>query len=206
VSFITAYIAFHEFGRIRQGDKVLIDCATGGLGVIFLQMCQQVGASAIGLTSSPHKKELIATYGAQPYLLSEFELSKEANFDFILNSSGGKTLKNYYGRLAKSGKLCGIGLQSAVNNGKGNIISQLKAALASPWYPFLKLVMESKSVAGFNALKYFDDDRWMKEHLIQMQNTTIKPLIGSIYPAEDVGQAHRALETKQAKGKVLLAW
>ena len=45
-----------------------------------------------------------------------------------------------------------------MKNGKGNTFSQLKAALASPWFPLLKLVMESKSVSGFNALKYFDDE------------------------------------------------
>jgi len=206
VSFITAYIAFNEFGRIRKEDKVLIDCATGGLGVIFLQMCQQVGAQAIGLTSSPSKKDLIQSFGAVAYTHNEFEPANEENFDFILNSSGGKSLKDHYNRLAKSGKLCGIGLQSAVNQGRGSTFSQLKAALSSPWYPILKLVMQSKSVSGFNALKYFDDEAWMQKHLPNMEQTKVKPYVGAVFKAEEVGRAHKALEMKQAKGKVILAW
>ena len=34
----------------------------------------------------------------------------------------------------------------------------------------------------------------------------LKPLVGKVFPAADVAQAHRFLETKQATGKVLLAW
>jgi NADPH:quinone reductase-like Zn-dependent oxidoreductase len=206
VSYITAYIAFNEFGRIRKGDKVLIDCATGGLGVVFLQMCQAVGAQAHGLTSTPSKKSLIESFGAKAYLINEFDQSDAQGFDFILNSSGGKSLKDQYHRLAKSGKLCGIGLQSAISNGKGSKWSQLKAALSSPWFPFLKLVIESKSVSGFNALKYFDDEPWMKKHLPNMQSTMIKPKIGAVFPAAEVAKAHQTLEQKQATGKVLLAW
>lgn len=206
VSFITAYIAFKEFGRIRKDDKVLIDCATGGLGTIFLQMCQQVGANAIGLTSSPNKKALIESFDAKAYLHQDFEKANEQGFDFILNSSGGKSLKDHYARLGMSGKLCGVGLQSAVKNGRGNTLSQLKAAIASPWFPFLKLVMQSKSVSGFNALKYFDDEAWMQKHLPQLESTTVKPLIGGVFKAEEIALAHQTLEMKKAKGKVIIAW
>ncbi len=206
VNFITAYIAFHEFGRIRKDDKVLIDCATGGVGVVFLQMCQQVGAQAFGLTSSNSKRAFIESFGATAYTRDEFRNSSENEFDFILNSGGGKSLKDNYNRLAKSGKLCGIGLQSAVKNGKGNTLSQLKAAIASPWFPILKLVMQSKSVSGFNALKYFDDEDWMRKHLPNMEATSIIPFIGEVYKSEDVAKAHQILEQRKTKGKVLMEW
>ena len=206
VNFVTSYIAFHEFGRIRKDDKVLIDCATGGVGVVFLQMCKQVGAQAFGLTSSPSKKEFIKSFGAKAFTREEFESSFESEFDFILNSGGGKSLKDHYKRLAKSGKLCGIGLQTAVKDGRGDIFTQLKVALSSPWYPILKLVMESKSVSGFNALKYFDDEDWMKKHLPAIEKTSIKPVIGEVFKAGEVAAAHRTLELKKTRGKVILAW
>lgn len=206
VNYITSYIAFHEFGRVREGDRVLIDCATGGVGVAFLQMCQQTGAHAVGLTTSSHKKEFIASYGAKAYSRDEFAESSESDFDFILNSGGGKSLKDHYQRLAKSGKLCCIGLQSMVKNGRSNKFQMIKTALSSPWYPILKLVMESKAVCGFNALKYFDDEPWMRKHLPRIEKTTVKPFIGEVFDADDVAKAHRTLEEKKATGKVLLKW
>lgn len=206
VNFITSYIAFGEFGRVRSGDKVLIDCATGGVGTVFLQMCEQTGAQAHGLTSNPAKKAHIESLGAKAYTWEEFEQSGETEFDFILNSSGGKTLKPHYQLLSKSGKLCCIGMQSMVKDGKGSFFRMIRTALSAPWFPILKLVMESKSVSGFNALKYFDDDAWMKKHLGQIEDTNIRPHIGKVYKAEEVAEAHQCLELRQAKGKVLLAW
>ena len=82
----------------------------------------------------------------------------------------------------------------------------LRAALASPWFPILKLVVESKSVSGFNALKYFDDEPWLKKHLHQIEKTYIRPHIGDIFKASEAAQAHEHLEQRKAKGKVLLQW
>ncbi len=206
VNFITSYIAFREFGRVREGDKVLIDCATGGVGVVFLQMCSQAGAQAYGLTSNPEKKAFIESFGAKGYTWQEFETSGEKNFDFILNSSGGKVLKAHYQLLSKSGKLCCIGQQSMISNGKGNFFSMIRTALSAPWFPILKLVMESKSVSGFNALKYFDDDQWMKKHLVEIEKTDIRPHIGKVVSASEAAAAHEVLEQRQTRGKVLIEW
>ena len=59
VNYITAYIALNEFGRIRAGDKILIDCATGGVGVFAIQMAIKMNCEVIGLTSSASKLSLI---------------------------------------------------------------------------------------------------------------------------------------------------
>jgi 2-desacetyl-2-hydroxyethyl bacteriochlorophyllide A dehydrogenase len=206
VNFLTAYIALHEFGRIRAGDKVLIDCATGGVGVFALQMIKEAGATAIGLTSSPNKKEFIMDYGAKAYTHKEFESSGEKDFDFILNSRGGASLKTQYNILARSGKLVCIGLQEAINNGKSSLFAKIKAVIQTPWYPMLKLVMQSKSVSGFNALSYFDDDVWMKKHIKMIEDNTFKPHVGGVFKATDVASAHEFLEQRKAKGKVILKW
>ena len=33
--------------RVRKGDRVLIECATGGVGVLAIQMARHVGAEVI---------------------------------------------------------------------------------------------------------------------------------------------------------------
>ncbi len=206
VNFITAYIALHEFGRIRSGDKILIECATGGVGVYCMGLAKKAGATVIGLTSSPAKKEFIESLGATAYTHEEFAKSDEKDFDFILNSTGGKSIKDQYNRLGMSGKLTCIGLQQAIQNGNANIFAKLKAVLQTPWYPLLKLVMQSKSVSGFNALKYFDDDDWMQKNLHRVEETRIKPVIGGVFDSKKAGDAHSFLEQKKAKGKVLIKW
>ena len=39
-----------------------------------------------------------------------------------------------------------------------------------------------------------------------MTEMGLEPHVGRVFPAAEVADAHRYLETKQAKGKVLLAW
>jgi len=206
VNFITAHIALHEFGRIRANDKILIDCATGGVGVFCIQMAKNVGAQVIGLTSSADKKDFINELGAIAFTHDEFEASNEKDFDFILNSRGGSSIKKQYRLLSKSGKLCCIGLQEAIRDGKSNIFLKLKSVFSTPIYPLLMLVMNSKSVGGFNALDYFEDQEWMMKNLKIMENSQCKPHVGAVFDASEVGLAHEFLEQRKARGKVLLKW
>lgn len=206
VNQITAQIALHDFARIRKGDKVLLDCATGGVGVVAMQMCKEVGAECIGLTTTPAKKEFIESYGAKAYTFEEFENSNETEFTFILNSSGGNSLKSQYNRLTKSGLICCIGMQASITNGKSNIFAFLKTVLTTPWYPLVKLIMQSRSVGGFNALKYFEDDHWLKANLPILERSHFKPFIGKVFAANEIVQAHEFLEQKKARGKVLIKW
>ena len=206
VTFLTAHIALHEFGRIRKGDKVLLDCATGGVGVMAMQMCREVGATCVGLTGTPAKKEFIESFGAIAYTAEEFKNSGETNFDFILNSSGGESLKDHYKILSKSGKLTCIGVQSAITDGKTNIFKILKTVFSMPKFSMLKLTMESKSVSGFNALKYFDDKEWMVKNMPLIEQNQFHPHIGEVFDSKRVSSAHEFLEQRKAKGKVLLSW
>lgn len=206
VNFFTAEIALNEYFRVRAGDKVLIDCATGGVGVYCLQMAKAVGAEVIGLTSQESKKSFIESYGAKAMTHDEFWASDEKNFSYILNSTGGKSLKGFYKRLDKAGLLVCIGLQQAIKDGKSSTLQKIKALLQSPWYPILKLMMNSHAVAGFNALKFFDDERWMRKLVGSLEKNTIKPHVDKIFSATQVAQAHQYLEKRKAKGKVLISW
>lgn len=206
VNFITSYIALHEFARVRAGDKVLIDCATGGVGVYAIQMAKAAGADVVGLTSSKSKLDFITELGARAFTHEEFEKNPEKNFTFILNSRGGKSLKYQFKILSMSGQLCCIGLQAAIKDGKSSLFEKFKSILQTPWYPLLLLVMNSKMVSGFNALDYFEDDQWLKKNLKNIEESTIKPHVGAVFKATDVASAHEFLEQKKAKGKVILDW
>jgi 2-desacetyl-2-hydroxyethyl bacteriochlorophyllide A dehydrogenase len=206
VNYITAHIALNEFARMRAGDKILIECATGGVGVMAMQMAKLIGANVIGLTTTPSKKAFIESYGARALTVEEFQQSNERDFDFILNASGGNVIKDQYKRLKKSGKLTCIGMQAAINDGKSNMFKFMGTVITTPWFPLVKLVMDSKMVSGFNALKYFDDDEWMKNNLSVMEQIEFKPHVCESFKATDVSSAHQFLENKKAKGKVVIEW
>jgi NADPH:quinone reductase-like Zn-dependent oxidoreductase len=90
VNYFTAQLALFEMARVRRGDRVLIECATGGVGVLAIQMARHVGAEVTGLTTSGHKKSFIEDLGATAYTRDEFRADASlSGYDMILNASGG---------------------------------------------------------------------------------------------------------------------
>ncbi|MBT3586422.1 MAG: alcohol dehydrogenase catalytic domain-containing protein [Halobacteriovoraceae bacterium] len=210
VSLITVNAALVDMGRIRKGDRVLIDCATGGIGIIALQLCQKVGAETIGLTSSPDKLSLIESYGAKGLTHDQFWASEKNNqFDFILNSEGGRSVRKHYDRLSSTGRVVAFGMSAAIKDGVRSYRKALKTILSMPWFSLVSMFDRNRGVFALNALKLLEDPHYKKGLAAKIKNSEeleITPLVGGVFKAEDVAKAHRFLEAKKAKGKVLLSW
>lgn len=208
VAFLTLYTALFAMARLRQGDRILIDCATGGLGIMAMQLAKHTGASGVGLTSSPAKKSLIASYGFVAMTHDEWQGTKDC-YDIILNSQGGSSLRQHYQRLAPSGRVVGLGLSSGVADGKRRFLPLIKSLLATPRFSMVNLMNDNRGVFGINALRVMQDQDLAKrctEHFGLIEQLGIKPHVGATFPAQDAHLAHRQLETRAARGKLLLAW
>jgi len=209
VAFITAHAALIDMGRIRAHDKVLIDCATGGLGTTMLQMLKNLGANTIGLTTSPEKKALIESYGAKAMTHEEFWASSENRFDFILNSQGGSSVKNHYERLAPTGRVVCIGASSIVSDGRRDFLKLIKTVLSMPKFHLISMFDKNRGVFALNALKLMEDEVYLKKMLQNFtlaEKMNLKPYVGKIISYKEAHFAHELLEGKKTTGKVLLSW
>ena len=210
VNYFTAKLALTEMARVRAGDKVLIECATGGVGVLAIQLARHVGAEVTGLTTSPHKKAFIESLGARALTKDEWQAdAKATGYDFILNASGGAEIEPQRKRLAITGRMVCIGLSSGVKDGKRGFVRMGLAALRTPRISVLKLFDTNSGIFALNALKVLEDPTWvtrLTQSLGEVEALALKPHVGKVFPASDVAAAHRLLETKGATGKVLLAW
>ncbi len=209
VAYFTAQLAMFEMARVRKGDKVLIECATGGVGVLAIQMARHVGAEVTGLTTSPHKKAFIEQLGAAAYTVDEFRATKLTGFDMILNASASSTITWQRARLGLTGRMVCIGMQAAMNNGKRDYLKLAMAALRTPRISVFKLFDSSSGIYGLNALHVLRDPDWIERltsSMTTVEAMNLAPHVGKVFPATDVAAAHEFLETKKATGKVLLAW
>ncbi len=209
VAFITAHAALIDMGRVRTGDKVLIDCATGGLGTLMLQMLSIIGANTIGLTTSNHKKALIESFGAKAMTHEEFWNSSEERFDFILNSQGGSSVRRHYNRLAPTGRIVCIGASSMISEGKKEILKLIKTFISMPRFSLISMFDKNRGVFALNALKLMEDEIYlnkMLQHFSIVQEMNLKPHVGKIIPAKEAHLAHELLESKKVTGKVLISW
>lgn len=210
VAYFTAQLAVAEMARVRAGDRVLIECATGGVGVIATQIARHLGAEVTGLTTSPHKKGFIEDLGAKAMTVDDFRAdTSQKGYDFILNSSGGAHINWQRARLGLTGRMVCIGLSSGVKDGKRNFLRIATAALRTPRISVLKLFDANQGIYALNALHVLRDPVWIERltrSLTNVEAMGLTPHIGKVFPAADVAAAHAFLETKQATGKVLLAW
>lgn len=210
VACFTAQLAVHEMARVRKGDRVVIEPATGGVGVIAIQMARHAGAEVTGLTTSPHKKSVITELGATAYTLDEFRGNAAlTGYDFILNSSGGANIEWQRARLGLTGRMVCIGMSSAVKDGKRNLLRAIAAVMQTPKISVLKLFEVSTGIYALNALTVLRDPAWvarLTQSLSAVEQVGLVPRVGKVFPATDVAAAHAFLETKQATGKLLLQW
>jgi 2-desacetyl-2-hydroxyethyl bacteriochlorophyllide A dehydrogenase len=209
VAYFTAQLAMFEMARVRKGDKVLIECATGGVGVIATQMARHVGAEVTGLTTSPHKKGFIEQLGATAYTVDEFRATQLSGYDMILNASASSTITWQRKRLGLTGRMVCIGMQAGMNNGKRDFVKLALAALRTPRISVFKLFDSNSGIYGLNALHVLRDDAWIERltsSMTTVERMGLAPHVGKVFPATDVAAAHNFLETKQATGKVLLQW
>ena len=210
VAYFTAQLAVSEMARVREGDRVVIECATGGVGVIAIQMAKHLGADVVGLTTSPQKKSFIEALGATAYTVDEFKADPSlTGYDLILNASGSSSITWQRKRLGLTGRMVCIGMSAAMNNGKRDFLRLALAALRTPRISVFKLFASSSGIYGLNALTVLRDPVWIERltrSLSNVETMGLSPVVGKVFPATDVAAAHAFLETKQATGKLLLAW
>jgi NADPH2:quinone reductase len=63
IPFGTAADCLFEFGRLRKGETVLVQAASGGVGLAAVQLAKRSGATVIGTASQDEKLEQLREYG-----------------------------------------------------------------------------------------------------------------------------------------------
>ncbi len=204
VSFLTAHMALNELARIRKGDRVLIDCASGSLGSFCLQLIQAQGAEAFGQTTSNEKRKLLSERGWR--VLDES--TKQEKFHVILNSRGGQSLSQDLTRLSPAGRVIVIGASSAIATDGPRWWNALKAFLPMGllWTP--KLIDGNCAVMGLNLLKVFDHPEFLKLQMAELSKALgrYQATVDQVFHYREASQALKFLESKQSKGKLLLSW
>lgn len=217
VNFMTAWVALQHMARVREGDRVLIESAAGGVGVAATQIAVRAGARVTGVVSSDRKAQAVLDLGASEVRLnSEWEsktMAKE-RFDIILNASGGKLLKKSLDRLEPCGRVVSFGVSAAVGGDKRSIFRVASTLVRSPIILPLQLMMKNIGIYGLNVLQLFVEPkdpahptllmRSLDSVLQEFDQKHFKVLIGKEFPLEEGGAAHLHLQGRGNIGKVVL--
>lgn len=215
--FLTAWFALRELAHARPGEQVLIHSAAGGVGCAAVQLAVQAGAEVTAVVGAAHKRALPRQLGARAVIVkSEQDLWPEAErlapqgYDVILDPNGVETLAHSYAHLAPLGRLLIYGFHTMLPKvgGRPNWFKLARDWLRTPRFNPLQMTSANRNVLAFN-LSFLTQ---RADLLTPAMNTMLADLAeGSLqappvqlFPLADVAKAHRALESAQTVGKLIL--
>jgi len=182
----TALSFLRDMANVKPGQKVLINGASGGVGVYAVQIAKYYGADVTGVCSTANL-ELVRSLGADrviDYTKQDFRKNGET-YDVIMDTVCGE---NSFSRCKNSLKPNGLYLAVA-----GSVREMLQAAL-----PFMT---GGRKVITGPAADRKEDLVFLKE-LIEAGK--LNAVIDRRYPLEQTAEAHRYVDTGRKRGSVVI--
>jgi NADPH:quinone reductase-like Zn-dependent oxidoreductase len=184
-------------GRIRPGQKVLINGAGGGVGTIALQLAKTWGANVTAVDSAD-KLEMLLSIGADrvvDYTKEDFTRSGE-RYDLVLDIAGNHPLSDLRRSLTSQGTYVLIGHDQYGGSGHrwfGSLGRFFKLMVIAPFVSHLH---------PFRGAKDPGDRLVVVKELVEAGKIT--PVIDRTFLLSEVPEAIRHLESGQAQGKVVI--
>ncbi|MCP3960686.1 MAG: zinc-binding dehydrogenase [bacterium] len=215
--FLTAYYALRMLGNPRGGETMLVHSAAGGVGGALVQLGKVSGCRVVGVVGAAHKRDLVREHGASEVidkssedLWAAAERHAPDGYHLIFDANGAVTLRQSYDHLAAPGKLIVFGFAGMLPKGRDrpNRLKLLYDWLRTPRFDPLHMTNNNRGVLGFNLSYLFAEiglfHEAMAELLGWLEEGKIEPLPTRTFPFEDVAEAHRAIESGQTVGKLVL--
>ncbi|HJQ30707.1 MAG TPA: NAD(P)-dependent alcohol dehydrogenase [Pyrinomonadaceae bacterium] len=193
VAGLTALQGLRDKGRVKAGQKVLINGAAGGVGTFAVQIAKLYGAEVTGVCSTGNV-ELVQALGAAhvvDYTREDFTKSSE-RYDLIFDCFGHGSPAALR-RVMKPEGVC-------VNIGGPHDPSTLDL-LAVMLKPLVLSLFVSQSFVLFIARANREDLRQLGELI---ETGKVEPFIGRRYALGQSAEALAHLEQGHARGKVVI--
>jgi len=195
VAAITALQALRDHGRLRQGQKVLINGASGGVGSFAVQIAKAFGAH-VAAVCSPRNVETARALGADSiidYTREDFTRSGES-YDLMIDIAGNHSWSEYKRVLAPTGIMIAAGGSAHTVWGWNSTIKHLLGVrLAS--------VRGTRKVALFIAKLNKADLLVLQKLLVEGK---ITPVIDRCYELNRVREAFDYMGEGHAQGKIII--
>src|ERR1700761_4171223 len=194
IAAVTALQALRDKGKLRAGQTVLINGASGGVGTYAVQIAKAYGANVTGVCSTKNLS-LVKSIGADQvvdYTQEDFTKGSR-QYDLILDTVGTHSLSEYRRVLKPEGALVIVGSLD-----KGHWLGPLTGTINAIVYSRFVRQQMIFLLANLNP----QDLNTLRE-LIQAGK--IASVIDRRYALGDVPEAIRYLEQGHARGKVVIA-
>src|SRR6266702_3874902 len=199
VAYGTAHRMLITHKTVKQGDKVVILGASGGVGTGCVILCKMLGAEVIACASNATKLQRLKELGADHVLnYQEVDFSTwvidtygkpqrrsyEGGVDVVINFTGGDTWHPSLRCVKRGGKLLVCGATAGYDP---------KQDLRYIWSFELQVI-------GSNS--FYDDD--LRALMDLISESKMKPVIDKVLPLEAAREGLRLIQDREVIGKVVV--
>ncbi|MGB0035293.1 MAG: NADPH:quinone reductase [Candidatus Acidiferrales bacterium] len=196
VPYATAYRALFHRAQARPGETVLINGASGGVGIAAVQLARAAGLRVVGTAGTDRGRKLAATEGAHEVLdhkaPDHFEkasaLTGGRGFDVVIEMLANVNLGKDLTILAPGGRVVVIGSRGPVEINPRDAMGRDGSILTMSLWNATPQELQSIHAALVAGL----------------ENETLRPVIRHEIPLSEAPRAHEVLMEPGAYGKIVL--
>lgn len=219
VNYGAATAALVLMAGVREGERVLIHAAAGGVGIAATQLARRSGAEIFG-TASAAKHDAIRAQGVDhpiDYRNRDFaaevrRITGGEGIDVAIDALGPRSFRKDYRLLRDGGRLVMYGYSESESAG-GRNLGALAATLVRmpfatlPWWRSLAMMNENKGVFGLNLLRWWRREgfeRLLAPIEADLAAGVFEPVVAEAFPFSRAADAHRLIAERRNIGKVVL--
>ena len=203
-TFFTVWAALYGQGRLKPGESLLVHGGTSGIGTTAIMLARALGAGDIFTTAGSDEncrvcRDIGATrainYRSEDFAAVVREATLGRGVDVVLDMVAGDYMPKNISLLADDGRLVFVGRMS----------QQLEVPLSVLAVMYRRLVVTGVSLRGQSVERKSAIARELEATAWPLlASGTIRPLIDSVFPLSQAGDAHRLLESSRHIGKIIL--
>ena len=195
---MTAQFLVKRTYAIKRGDTILVHAAAGGVGSIVVQWAKHLGATVIGVVSTPEKAALITSLGADHALLTSEDIPSR-----VREITGGAMLPVVYDSVGKDtfitslDCLAPLGLMISYGNASGPVTTDLGILAAKG-----SLYVTRPTLNTYTA-KRADLVATANDLFEVVRSGAVKINVNQSFALKDAAEGHRALESRKTTGSTV---
>lgn len=193
IAALTALQGLRDKGKLRAGQKVLINGAAGGVGTFAVQIAKAMGADVTGVCSTPNV-DLVRSLGAShviDYTKDDF-VQGNTRYDVMLDNVGNRSLSQCRSVLGPKGIYVPVGAPK-----KGRVLGATKRLVRTICY----FALVSQKAAPFIAKTTSADLTALRDLL---ESGQVVPVVDRTYALSETPDALRYLEQGHVRGKLVV--
>lgn len=199
---LTAHYLATSTYKLGPGDWCLVHAAAGGVGLLLCQIATHLGATVIGTTSTAEKAALAREAGAREVILYTEQPDFAAEVKRITGGRGVQVVYDSVGKATFDQSLDCLAPRGMM------VLFGASSGAVPPFDPQIlnrkgSLFLTRPTIAHYAATREELSGR-AQEILGWIRSGALRVRVGRTFPLAQAAEAHRALESRQTTGKVLL--